>query len=44
VALGDVVTPGLAFDHRLVDDEDASLFLGTVGEIPADPTNLIVLA
>ncbi len=41
VALRDVVTLSLAFDHRLVDGEGASRFLRTVGEILADPVNLI---
>ena len=41
VALREVVTLSLAFDHRLVDGQEASRFLGGVGEILADPTNLI---
>ena len=44
VALRDVVVLSLAFDHRLVDGRAASLFLGAVGEILADPTNLIALS
>jgi pyruvate dehydrogenase E2 component (dihydrolipoamide acetyltransferase) len=44
VALRDVVTLSLAFDHRLVDGEGASHFLRAVGEILADPTNLIVFS
>ena len=44
IALRDVVTLSLAFDHRLVDGEGASRFLGAVGEILADPTNLVALA
>jgi 2-oxoisovalerate dehydrogenase E2 component (dihydrolipoyl transacylase) len=44
VALRDVVTLSLAFDHRLVDGEGASRFLRAVGEILADPTNLIVFS
>jgi pyruvate dehydrogenase E2 component (dihydrolipoamide acetyltransferase) len=43
VALRDVVTLSLAFDHRLVDGEGASRFLAAVGEILADPTNLVAL-
>jgi pyruvate dehydrogenase E2 component (dihydrolipoamide acetyltransferase) len=43
VALRDVVTLSLAFDHRLVDGEAASRFLAAVGEILTDPTNLIAL-
>ena len=41
VALRDVVTLSLAFDHRLVDGQTASRFLVAVGEFLADPTNLI---
>jgi pyruvate dehydrogenase E2 component (dihydrolipoamide acetyltransferase) len=44
VALRDVVTLSLAFDHRLVDGEGASRFLRAVGDILADPTNLIALS
>jgi 2-oxoisovalerate dehydrogenase E2 component (dihydrolipoyl transacylase) len=44
VALRDVVTLSLAFDHRLVDGEGASRFLRAVGGTLADPTNLIVLS
>ena len=43
VVLRDVLTLSLAFDHRLVDGQAASLFLAAVGEILADPTNLIAL-
>jgi pyruvate dehydrogenase E2 component (dihydrolipoamide acetyltransferase) len=43
VALRDVVTLSLAFDHRLVDGQGASQFLAAVGEILGDPTNLIAL-
>jgi pyruvate dehydrogenase E2 component (dihydrolipoamide acetyltransferase) len=43
VALRDVVTLSLAFDHRLVDGQAASHFLHTVGEILSDPTNLVAL-
>jgi pyruvate dehydrogenase E2 component (dihydrolipoamide acetyltransferase) len=43
VALRDVVTLSLAFDHRLVDGEAAARFLAAVGEILRDPTNLIAL-
>jgi pyruvate dehydrogenase E2 component (dihydrolipoamide acetyltransferase) len=43
VALRDVVTLSLAFDHRLVDGEGASRFLAAVGEVLADPTNLVAL-
>jgi 2-oxoisovalerate dehydrogenase E2 component (dihydrolipoyl transacylase) len=44
VALREVVTLSVAFDHRLVDGEGASRFLATVGEILADPTNLLALS
>jgi 2-oxoisovalerate dehydrogenase E2 component (dihydrolipoyl transacylase) len=43
VALRDVVTLSLAFDHRLVDGQAASLYLSGVGEILTDPTYLIAL-
>jgi pyruvate dehydrogenase E2 component (dihydrolipoamide acetyltransferase) len=44
VALRDVATLSLAFDHRLVDGEGASRFLRAVGEILADPTQFIALS
>jgi pyruvate dehydrogenase E2 component (dihydrolipoamide acetyltransferase) len=44
VALRHVVTLSLAFDHRLVDGQAASLFLRDVGDVLADPTNLIAYA
>ena len=44
VALRDVLTLSLAFDHRLVDGEAASRFLTAVGEILADPTTLVALS
>ena len=44
IALRDVMTLSLAFDHRLVDGEGAARFLGAVGETLADPTNLIALS
>jgi pyruvate dehydrogenase E2 component (dihydrolipoamide acetyltransferase) len=44
VALRDVVALSLAFDHRLVDGEGASRFLRAVGEMLADPTNLIAFS
>jgi pyruvate dehydrogenase E2 component (dihydrolipoamide acetyltransferase) len=44
IALRDVVTLSLAFDHRLVDGEGAARFLRAVGEILADPTNLVALS
>jgi 2-oxoisovalerate dehydrogenase E2 component (dihydrolipoyl transacylase) len=44
VALRQVLTLSLAFDHRLVDGQAASLFLSAVGEVLADPTNLLALS
>jgi 2-oxoisovalerate dehydrogenase E2 component (dihydrolipoyl transacylase) len=44
VALRHLVTLSLAFDHRLVDGQAAARFLRDVGEVLADPTNLIALA
>ena len=44
LALRHVVTLSLAFDHRLVDGQAAALFLRDVGDVVADPTNLIALA
>jgi pyruvate dehydrogenase E2 component (dihydrolipoamide acetyltransferase) len=41
LALRHVVTLSLAFDHRLVDGQAAALFLRDVGDVVADPTNLI---
>jgi 2-oxoisovalerate dehydrogenase E2 component (dihydrolipoyl transacylase) len=43
LALRHVVTLSVAFDHRLVDGQAASLFLRDVGDVLADPTNLIAL-
>ena len=43
LALRHTVTLSLAFDHRLVDGQAASLFLRDVGDVLADPTNLIAL-
>jgi pyruvate dehydrogenase E2 component (dihydrolipoamide acetyltransferase) len=44
IALRDVAVLSLAFDHRLVDGQAASRFLAAVGEILADPTNLLALS
>lgn len=44
VALREVVTLSLAFDHRLVDGQAASTFLAEVGGILAHPTDLIALS
>ena len=43
IALRDVVTLSLAFDHRLVDGCAASRFLHDVGDVLVDPTSLIAL-
>ena len=43
MALRDVVTLSLSFDHRLVDGQAASRFLAAVGRVLADPTSLVVL-
>src|SRR6202034_1690332 len=43
VALREVMTLSLTFDHRLVHGQAASTFLADVGGILADPTNLIAL-
>ena len=44
IALRDVAVLSLAFDHRLVDGRGASLFLAAVGEVLADPANLLAFA
>jgi 2-oxoisovalerate dehydrogenase E2 component (dihydrolipoyl transacylase) len=44
MALRDVCTLSLTFDHRLVDGEAASRFLAAVGEILSDPTTLVALS
>ncbi|BDZ41127.1 hypothetical protein GCM10025865_04260 [Paraoerskovia sediminicola] len=38
VALRDVLTLGLTFDHRVVDGEQAARFLADVGALLEDPT------
>jgi 2-oxoisovalerate dehydrogenase E2 component (dihydrolipoyl transacylase) len=43
VALRDVVTVSLAFDHRLADGQAAARFLADLGEVLSDPTNLVAL-
>jgi len=43
VALRQLMTLSLSFDHRLVDGRSASLFLAAVGEILADPTHFVAL-
>jgi pyruvate dehydrogenase E2 component (dihydrolipoamide acetyltransferase) len=44
IALRDVAVLSLAFDHRLVDGQAASRFLAAVGDVLADPTNLLALS
>ena len=44
VALRDVMTLSLTFDHRLVDGRQASSFLTAVGRILADPLELLAFA
>jgi pyruvate dehydrogenase E2 component (dihydrolipoamide acetyltransferase) len=44
VALRDVVTLSLSFDHRLVDGQEGSVFLASVGRMLADPTYLLALS
>jgi 2-oxoisovalerate dehydrogenase E2 component (dihydrolipoyl transacylase) len=43
VALRDVMTLSLSFDHRLVDGEQGSRFLVDVGKILADPASVLTL-
>jgi pyruvate dehydrogenase E2 component (dihydrolipoamide acetyltransferase) len=44
VALRDVMTLSLTFDHRLVDGRQASSFLTAVGGVLADPLELLAFA
>jgi pyruvate dehydrogenase E2 component (dihydrolipoamide acetyltransferase) len=44
IALRQMVTLSLSFDHRLVDGQEGSLFLASVGRMLADPTYLIALS
>jgi pyruvate dehydrogenase E2 component (dihydrolipoamide acetyltransferase) len=43
VALREVMTLSLSFDHRLVDGEQGSRFLTDVGGILADPGSALAL-
>lgn len=43
VALRDVMTLSLSFDHRLVDGEQGSRFLADVGAIMADPGTVLAM-
>ncbi len=44
IALRELVTLSLSFDHRLVDGREGSLFLASVGRMLADPTYLVALS
>jgi pyruvate dehydrogenase E2 component (dihydrolipoamide acetyltransferase) len=44
VALRQVLTLSLSFDHRLVDGQEGSLFLASVARMLADPTYLLALS
>jgi 2-oxoisovalerate dehydrogenase E2 component (dihydrolipoyl transacylase) len=44
IALRQVVTLSLSFDHRLVDGQEGSLFLASVGRMLADPGYLLALS
>jgi pyruvate dehydrogenase E2 component (dihydrolipoamide acetyltransferase) len=43
VALRDVMTLSLSFDHRLVDGEQGSRFLVDIGSVLADPASVLTL-
>lgn len=43
IALRDVVTLALTFDHRIVDGEQASRFLADVGRILSDPASVLTM-
>jgi pyruvate dehydrogenase E2 component (dihydrolipoamide acetyltransferase) len=44
VALRDVLTLALTFDHRIVDGAQGSRFLADIGRILADPASVLTLA
>ncbi|MGB3707814.1 dihydrolipoamide acetyltransferase family protein [Gordonia sp. (in: high G+C Gram-positive bacteria)] len=44
IALRQVTTLSLSFDHRLVDGEEGSRFLATVADVLSDPLSLIALS
>lgn len=44
VALRQVTTLSLSFDHRLVDGEQGSKFLATIADVLSDPLSLIALS
>ena len=43
IALRDVVTLSVSFDHRLVDGEQASRFLTDVGRILSEPGSVLTM-
>jgi pyruvate dehydrogenase E2 component (dihydrolipoamide acetyltransferase) len=43
VALRDVMTLSLSFDHRLVDGEQAARFLVDIGRVLVDPATVLTL-
>jgi pyruvate dehydrogenase E2 component (dihydrolipoamide acetyltransferase) len=43
IALRDVLTLALSFDHRIVDGEQASRFLTDIGRILTDPASVLAL-
>lgn len=43
IALRDVLTLALTFDHRIVDGEQGSRFLADIGRILADPASVLTL-
>ncbi|MEV8214890.1 dihydrolipoamide acetyltransferase family protein [Leifsonia sp. NPDC077715] len=43
IALRDVLTLALTFDHRIVDGEQASRFLADVGRVLADPASVLTM-
>ncbi|MDR6970025.1 dihydrolipoamide acetyltransferase family protein [Leifsonia shinshuensis] len=43
IALRDVLTLALSFDHRIVDGEQASRFLADIGRILADPASTLAM-
>lgn len=44
IALREVTTLSLSFDHRLVDGEQGSTFLATIADVLSDPLALIALS
>jgi len=43
IALRDVMTLSLSFDHRLVDGEQGARFLTDIGRVLADPATVLAL-